>query len=141
MTRPPRFLEHASEYVSERASQRYPERVLRVCCRACLRGIEHSSEHASEHASQRASECVSACVFECLRVTCSSYASKLCARAMFPFRTLLRNCDSQRNFHAARPRYASKHVSARASKRSSRAVLVSYASEPCFHVLFAAYVS
>ena len=141
MTRPPRFLEHASEYVSERVSQRYPERVLRVCCRACLRGIEHSSEHASEHASQRASECVSVCVFECLRVTCPSYASRLCARAMFPFSTLLRNCDSQRNFQVALPSYASEHVTARASKMSSRAVLLSYASEPCLRAMLRNAVS
>ena len=64
-----------------------------------------------------------------------------CARAMFPFRTLLRNCDSQVNFHAVLPGYASEHVTARASKIGSRAVLLSYASEPCFHALFPVYTS
>ena len=77
----------------------------------------------------------------CLRVTCPSYASKLCARAMFPFSTLLRNCDSQRNFHAALPSYASEHVTARASKMGSRAVLLSYAFEPCLRAMLRNAVS
>ena len=77
----------------------------------------------------------------CFRVICPSYASKPCARAMFPFRTLFRNCDSQRNFQAVLPSYASEHVTARASKMGSRAVLLSYASEPCLRAMLRNAVS
>ena len=78
-----------------------------------------------------------------LRAICPSYASKLFARAMFPFRTLLRNCDSQRTFQVALLSYdnASEHVTARASKMGSRAVFLSYASEPCLRAMLRNAVS
>ena len=61
---------------------------------------------------------------------------------MFPFSTLLRNCDSKRNFQVALPSYASEHhVTARASKMGSRALLLSYASEPCLRAMFRNAVS